>query len=295
LSRAGEEAVTVDSMRARWELVLIPPAILSAALLIISQTMFLKGSLHEDLGFGRLSPIVSLHNFFELLADSYYLESLWLSFVCSAAATLMTTAIALPVAYIIARMQSRWASVLLSAVIIASFITIVIKVLGLLLIFSSNGPFNSSLRWLGLIDRPVTIIGTIPGVILGLMYYTLGFAVLLFYSVIVTIPRSLEEAAEIHGSSRWGVIRQVVLPLCFPGLAAGALTVFNVSMGGFSSTALIGGGKVLTLPIVIQRTVMQETNYGMGAAVAVLLLCTVLAINIWSSILLARGRSGGLA
>ena len=281
-------------MRARWEWVLIPPAILSAALLIVSQTMFLKGSLHKDLGLGRLSPMLTLHNFFELLADSYYLESLLLSFTCSAAATVLTTVIALPVAYIIARMQSRWASVLLSAVIIASFITIVIKVLGLLLIFSSDGPFNSALKWLGVISIPITIIGTIPGVILGLMYYTLGFAVLLFYSVIVTIPRSMEEAAEIHGASRWAVIRQIVLPLCLPGIAAGALTVFNVSMGGFSSTALIGAGKVLTLPIIIQRTVMLETNYGLGAAVAVLLLCTVLAINIWSSFLLTRMRSGGL-
>lgn len=281
-------------MRARWELVLIPPAVLSAAVLVLSQAMFLRGSLHKDLGLGQLSPAVSLHNFSELLADSYYLQSLWLSFACSAVATGATTLIALPVAYILARMRSSWASVLLSAVIIASFVTIVIKVLGLLLIFSSDGPFNSTLRWLGLTGSPVTIIGTIPGVVLGLMYYTLGFAVLLFYSVIVTISRSLEEAAEIHGATRWGAIRQIVLPLCLPGLAAGALTVFNVSMGGFSSTALIGGGKVLTLPIIIQRTIIVETNYGQGAAVAVLLLCTVLAINIWSSLLLMRTRTGGL-
>jgi len=281
-------------MKARWELILIPPAVLSAAVLILSQAMFLKGSLHKDLGLGRLSPMMSLHNFLELVADSYYVESLWLSFVCSAAATVATALIALPVAYILARMQSRWAAVLLSAVIIASFITIVIKVLGLLLIFSAEGPFNSTLKWLGLVGSPVAIIGTIPGVVLGLMYYTLGFAVLLFYSVIVTISRSMEEAAEIHGATRWGAIRQVVLPLCLPGLAAGALTVFNVSMGGFSSTALIGGGKVLTLPIIIQRTVIMETNYGLGAAVAVLLLCTVLAINVWSSIILMRTRTGGL-
>ena len=216
-----------------------------------------------------------------------------LSFACSAAATLLTTAIALPVAYILARMQSRWASVLLlrrhhrvvhhhrhqGAGTAAD------------LRQQRTGQFRIALA--RLVDYPVTIIGTIPGVVLGLMYYTLGFAVLLFYSVIVTIPRSLEDAAEIHGASRWGAIRQIVLPLCLPGLAAGALTVFNVSMGGFSSTALIGGGKVLTLPIVIQRTVMIETNYGMGAAVAVLLLCTVLAINIWSSFLLCACAPAG--
>jgi len=99
-------------------------------------------------------------------------------------------------AYILARMQSRWAAVLLSAVIIASFITIVIKVLGLLLIFASNGPFNAALRWIGLVDHPVTINRHHSRRDPRLMYYTLGFAVLLFYSVIVTISRSLEEAAE---------------------------------------------------------------------------------------------------
>ena len=119
-----------------------------------------------------------------------------------------------------------------------SFVTIVIKVLGLLLIFASNGPLNRGLSWLGLSAEPITIVGTTPGAVLGLMYYTLGFAILLFYSIIVTIPRSLEEAAEVHGASRFQVFRQIVLPLCLPGIAAGALMIFNVNMGGFSSTAL---------------------------------------------------------
>lgn len=281
-------------MRAPWGWALMPPALISAALLVVSQIMFLKGSLHRDLGLGRLSPGVSLHNFVEILADSYYFESLSLSIVCSGAATLLTLAIAFPVAYILARMQSRWAAILLAAIVISSFVTVVIKVLGLLLIFSSNGPLNQALMWLGVIDRPFSIIGTIPGVALGLMYYTLGFAVLLFYSVIVTVPRSLEEAAEIHGASRLAVMRQVVIPLCLPGLVGGTLTIFNVSMGGFSSTALIGAGKVLTLPILVQRTVIMETNYGLGAAVAVVLLGAVLAVNAISILAVRRARQGML-
>jgi putative spermidine/putrescine transport system permease protein len=80
------------------------------------------------------------------------------------------------------------------------------------------------------------------------------------------------------------------LPLCFPGIAAGALIVFNVSMGGFSSTALIGAGKVLTVPIVIQRTVLLETNYGLGAALAVILLIAVIAINALAAAVVARTR-----
>ena len=82
------------------------------------------------------------------------------------------------------------------------------------------------------------------------------------------------------------------MPLSLPGFAAGALMIFNVNMGGFSSTALIGAGKILTLPIVIQRTVILETNYGLGAALALLLLVVVLVINAFSVLLLLRARRG---
>jgi putative spermidine/putrescine transport system permease protein len=277
-------------MKARWELVLLPPMAISALLLVGSQAVFLSGSLHRDLGMGRLASGLELHNFIEILTDGYFLQAFLLSVGVSASATLCTLVIAFPVAYLIARMSGRVSQLLLAAVVASSFVTIVVKVLGLLLIFSSTGPLNRLLRALHLVDAPVTIVGTVPGAILGLMYYTLGFAILLFYSLVVTVPRSLEEAAEIHGASRWQVHRQVVLPLCLPGIVAGALIVFNVSMGGFSSTALIGAGKVLTVPIVIQRTVLLETNYGLGAALAVMLLAAVIVINALAAAVVARTR-----
>lgn len=277
-------------MKARWELFFLPSLLVSAALLFLSQAIFLKGSLQRDLGMGRLDPALGLYNFFEILTDSYYLHSFILSVGVSATATLCTLLIAFPVAYLIARMQSWIAIFLLAAVVASSFVTIVVKTLGLLLIFASNGPLNKMLLSLGLSDAPVTIVGTLPGVVLGLMYYTLGFAVLLFYSLILTVPKPLEEAAEIHGATRWGAFRQVVLPLCLPGLAAGTLIIFNVSMGGFTSTALIGAGKVLTVPIAIQRTVLLETSYGLGATLALLLLLAVLVINFVSAAVVARGR-----
>ena len=279
-------------MRVRWELVLLPALVVSLLLLLASQFVFLKGSLQRDLGMGVMAPGLTLDNFREIFTDAYFLSSLWLSISVSTIAMVITLLIAFPAAHAIARMDGRWSIVLLAAVVVSSFLTIVVKVLGLLLIFSSSGPLNRTLFWLGAISEPVTIVGNVPGVILGLIYYTLGFAILLFYSIVVTIPRSLEEAAEVHGASRAGVFRQVVMPLCLPGIAAGALMIFNVNMGGFSSTALIGAGKILTLPIVIQRTVILENNYGLGAALAVLLLGVVLVINAFAVWLLLRARRG---
>lgn len=279
-------------MRVRWELVLLPALVVSLLLLLASQFVFLKGSLQRDLGMGVMAPGLTLDNFREIFTDPYFLSSLWLSISVSTIAMVITLLIAFPAAYAIARMDGRWSIVLLAAVVVSSFLTIVVKILGLLLIFSSSGPLNRTLFWLGAISEPVTIVGNVPGVILGLIYYTLGFAILLFYSIVVTVPRSLEEAAEVHGASRSGVFRQVVMPLCLPGIAAGALMIFNVNMGGFSSTALVGAGKILTLPIVIQRTVILENNYGLGAALAVVLLGVVLVINAFAVLLLLRARRG---
>lgn len=279
-------------MKARWDLFLLPSMLVSMALLCISQFVFLKGSLHEDLGMGRLGSGLSLVNYTELMSDSYYLETLQLSIGVSLAATFFTMLIAFPVAYIIARMQSRMGLVLLAAVVVSSFVSIVVKVLGLILIFSANGPFNTLLLSLGWIDEPVSIVGSVSGVVLGLIHYSLGFAVLLFYSAAITVPRSLEDAASLMGATRWGVFRQVVLPLCLPALVAGALVIFNVSMGGFTSTALIGSGKVVTLPVLIQRTTLLENNFGMAAALAALLLASVLVINFVSVLVVARMRKG---
>lgn len=282
-------------MKARWELILLPSLAVSLLLLIASQFVFLKASLHRDLGMGQLAPGLTLENFREILTDSYFVSSLWLSISVSTVAMVVTILIAFPTAYVIARMQGRLSIVLLAAVVVSSFLTIVVKVIGLLLIFSSSGPFNRTLAWLGATTEPITVVGTYPGVVLGLIYYTLGYAILLFYSIVLTVPRALEEAAEIHGASRLGVLAQVVLPICMPGLAAGALIIFNVNMGGFSSTALIGAGKVLTLPIVIQRTVILENNYGLGAALAAFLLVVTLAINTVSVMLMMRARKDVIA
>ncbi len=173
----------------------------------------------------------------------------------------------------------------------SSFVTIIIKIFGLVVIFQADGPLNRLLLWLGFVERPISLIGTVPGVVLGLFYFSAGFAVMLLYSVARTIPTSLEEAAAIHGASRWRVIRRIILPLSLPGLVVCFLTVFNMCMGAFTSAALLGAGKVLTLPVLIQRTLLMDVKYGMAGALSALLLISVLLINLGSVVMLKRFRS----
>ena len=281
-------------MKTRWEIVLLPSFLLVGLLIVASQYVFLKGSFFKDLGLGRINDTATFVNYIRFFTDSFYLNTLWITVKTSALAALFTLILGFPVAYLIARMRSKWAMMLLASIVVATFVTIVIKVFGLIIIFSADGLINQALMGLNIIDRPYTIIGNQTGVVVGLMHFTLGFGVLLLYSVIQTIPRSFEDAAQIHGASRWRMHLRVLLPLSLPGVTVGTLMMFNMCMGAFTSAALLGGGRVFTLPVLIQRTVMMEIKYSMAGTLAAVLLITVLLINLLSIYLIHRLKSARL-
>ena len=281
-------------MKTRWEYVLLPSFLIVGLLIVASQYVFLKGSFFKDLGLGRISDTASMVNYLRFFTDSFYLHTLWITVKTSGLAALFTLTLGFPVAYLIARMQSKWSMILLAGIVVATFVTIVIKVFGLIIIFSADGLVNQALMGLGIVGTPCTIIGNQTGVVVGLMHFTLGFGVLLLYSVIQTIPRSLEDAAQIHGASRWRMHLRVLFPLSLPGVTVGVLMIFNMCMGAFTSAALLGGGRVFTLPVLIQRTVMMEIKYSMAGTLAAVLLVTVLLINLLSIYLIRRLRSARL-
>ena len=275
-------------MSARWNLMMLPPLAVSLLLLIASQYIFLRGSFFADLRLGRLGTELTLQNYWRVVSDGFYLSALWLTVRLSLAVVLVTLVIGFPTAYILARMRSGWATTLLALLIASSFVTIVIKVLGLVILFSPGGALNAALMGLGLTDQPVSLRGTEVGVVVGLIYFTVGFFVLLLYGVVRSIPPSLEQAAQVLGAPRWRVLWRVVVPLSLPGVIGSSLVVFNLCMGAFTSAALIGAGRIITLPVLIQRTVMLDAKYAMGATLAVVLLLCGLLINLVS--ILAIGR-----
>ena len=281
-------------MWVRWWILLIPPLIVGFTLVAASQFVFLRASFFEDLGLGRVGDELVIGNYVQFLTDGFYLKILWVTVKTSALAALSTLILGFPVAYLIARMRSSWSMILLAGIVVATFITIVIKVYGLIVIFSADGLFNRTMLAIGLFDKPFSVFGNETGVVIGLMHFTLGFGVLLLYSIIQTIPKSLESAAQIHGANRWRVYYRIIFPLSLPGITAMLLMVFNMCMGAFTSAALLGGGLVFTLPVMIQRIVMMDIKYSMGATIAAVLLISVIVINLLSIYLLRRLRAAHL-
>jgi putative spermidine/putrescine transport system permease protein len=285
-------------MRVRWGIVMLPAVLLSVGLLVASQVVFLRMSLFHDRGFGLVDTQPTLGNYLRVATDSFYLGSLGLTVEVALIVVACSLIVGYPAAYILTRMNPRWATLIIAAIVASALVAEVIKVLGLIVIFSADGIVNRTLVGLGVVAAPVKILGNVTGVVLGLLHFTLGFVVLLIFSVLQTIPRSLEEAAEVHGAGPWRVFRRVVLPLSAPGVVVAGLVIFNLSMGAFTAVSLLGGGRILTLPVLIERTMILETKYAMAACLAAVLLGTVLLINALAALALSQGRfarSGSLA
>jgi putative spermidine/putrescine transport system permease protein len=285
-------------MRVRWGLVMLPAVVVSVGLLAASQLVFLRTSFFRDRGFGLVDTQPTLANYLAVATDGFYLNSLYLTVEVALIVVACSLLIGYPVAYVLTRIPARWATLIIAAIIASALVAEVIKVLGLIVIFSADGIVNRTLVALGAADAPVKILGSITGVVLGLLHFTLGFVILLLFSVLQTIPRSLEEAAGVHGASPLRVFWRVVLPLSGPGVITAGLVIFNLSMGAFTAVSLLGGGRILTLPVLIERTMILETKYGMAACLSAVLLGTVLLINALAALAVSRSRfarAGGLA
>ena len=275
-------------MTARWGWFVVIPLALSLAMTIGTQYIFLEKSFFREMGFGQTGALIGFANYAAALQKPLYISSIITTLRVSAGATLGCLLLGYPLAYVIARASGRWAIVMLSSVLLTSLVSSPIKVLGLIIIFSKEGALNHFLLWSGLAHSPVNLLGTEPGVVVGLIYYSLAFAVVLLYSVIRTIPVVLEDAAAIHGAGRFRVFWRVILPLSLPGVFAVALTVFSLSMGAFAAAVLMGGGRVLTLPVLIYQTIFLETKYATASTLAAILLVLVLLVNLAVGLLFSR-------
>jgi putative spermidine/putrescine transport system permease protein len=277
----------LDDPRA-WRLLLILPLAVSLLLFALPQYFFISMSFHPNLGYGRIGDAWTLDNYLRIFSDPLYLSALARTLALSAATALICLVLGFPVAYVLARAQSRWTALLLGLLVASNFVTAVVKDLGLMILLSKSGVVNLFLGAIGAISQPITWLGSEAGVVIGLVHYTLPLLVLLLHSVIQTVPHSLEDAAHVHGASRLRVFYGVIVPIIKPGLVAAALMVFNLAAGAFTTPALLGGGRVLTFPILIQRTTILDVDYPFAASLSSVLLLVVFALNLLAGYLMAK-------
>ena len=225
-----------------------------------------------------MEPTPGLGNYAELLGSTTYLRIFFNTFAVSALVTLISLAIGFPVAWTLAIMPRRAASVIFAILILSMWTNLLARTYAWMVLLQRTGVINKMLMKLGVIDAPLPLVNNLTGVTIGMTYIMLPFIILPLYGMIRKIDPAILQAAALCGATRWQSLTRVLLPLATPGMAAGALMVFVMSLGYFVTPALLGGTANMMLAELIAQFVQSLVNWGMGGAAALVLLVVTLVL-----------------
>ncbi|RVG28929.1 ABC transporter permease [Sinorhizobium meliloti] len=238
-------------------------------------------------------PVPGLGNYAELLGSSTYLRVFANTFIVSSLVTLVSLLIGFPVAWALAIMPSRAASIVFAILLLSMWTNLLARTYAWMVLLQRTGVINKMLLGMGLIDTPLPLVNNLTGVTIGMTYIMLPFIILPLYGVIRKIDPAILQAAALCGANRWQSLVRVLLPLAMPGMAAGALMVFVMSLGYFVTPALLGGTSNMMLAELIAQFVQSLVNWGMGGAVALVLLVVTLALYAVQLRFFGTNRMGG--
>ncbi|MEQ9812214.1 MAG: ABC transporter permease [Azospirillaceae bacterium] len=280
----------------RWKrqvgYLMLTPAVLLIGLLAIGLGYMAEYSLHElDTSTYRLVEEYSLVNYQTIADRPVYLRVFWRTLLAAILVTVFALALAFPYAYLMVRTPSaRTRKFLLIALFLPFFIGQVVRAYGWLIVLGSEGLINSALGTLGL--PQLDLIYNYPAVIFGLTQYMLPFAVLMMVPAVAAIGEEVELASEGLGANWMQTFRHVVLPLARPGFIGAGIVVFTLSLTDFAMPEILGGGTSDFIASSIYDSFFQISNFGLGAAIAMVLvgIGSVLAAGMF--ILVGTGTLG---
>lgn len=228
----------------------------------------------------------TLENYRKLLQPGY-LRIFGNTLLLALETTALCVLIGYPFALLMARAKGRAKTVLLLLVIVPFWTNALVRIYGWRILLMGNGPVNSFLMALGLIERPLKLLNTHGAVLLGMVYGLLPFMILPAYSSAEKLDRTLISAGRDLGAPPWKVFLTVELPLTLPGLLSGCVLVFVPSLALFFMSDLLGGTNDVLVGNLVRDQLLKSRDWPFAAALSVLLL-VVTAI-----VMLAHRRAGG--
>lgn len=223
-------------------------------------------------------PELGLQNYAELVGTTTYAKVFFNTFLVAGVVTVLSLAIGYPVAWGLAIIPRRWAAVLFGIIILSMWTNLLARTYAWMVLLQRTGVINRTLIELGLIDQPLALVNNLTGVSIGMTYIMLPFVILPLYGVIRNIEPAILQAAALCGATKWQALMKVLLPLSLPGIVAGGLMVFVMSLGYFVTPALLGGTSNMMLAELIAQLVQSLVNWGLGGAAALVLLVVTLAL-----------------
>ncbi len=249
---------------------LMPALLLIGFFFIVPVLMLLMRSV--------LEPEPGLQNYATLLGSTTYLRVFFNTFLVASVVTLVSIVIGYPVAWLLAIMPERWSRIVLAIIILSMWTNLLARTYAWMVLLQRTGVINKTLIGLGIIDQPLALVNNLVGVTIGMTYIMLPFVILPLMGVIRSIDPAILRAAALCGATKLQCFVRVLLPLSLPGIAAGALMVFVMSLGYFVTPALLGGTSNMMLAELVAQFVQSLVNWGMGGAAALVLLVVTLSL-----------------
>lgn len=209
-------------------------------------------------------------------AISTYSTQFLRSFLYGGLSTLVALVAMYPVAYWVAFHGGRFKSALLFLLLLPFFVSFVIRILAWQFILADNGIVLGTLKDIGLIPDSTHVLSTPFAVVAGLTYDALPFMLLPLYVSLQRIDRSHIEAAADLYASKAERFRSVIVPLSAPGIYAGIVLVAITNVGDYVSAAILGGPSTTMIGNVIQTQYVNNANYPIASALALILMATLL-------------------
>ncbi|HEX8665539.1 MAG TPA: ABC transporter permease [Beijerinckiaceae bacterium] len=238
----------------------------------------------------RVAPRVyafGLGNYREFFAEPLYWRTFARTAALSILVTALTLALAFPVALYVARVaKGRAKSLLFLLCLIPFWVSELVRTLGWMILLRETGVISAVLQRLGLASGPVELLYNDGAVVLGLVYGGLLFMVVPLVNALDSLDPSLVEAGHDLGGSRWTVLRRIVIPHAMPGIVAGSIVVFMLTVGNFATPVLLGGKNGLWFTEQIYAQFITRFNWPQGSAFGFLLLALSSAI-VWAGLKLS--------
>jgi putative spermidine/putrescine transport system permease protein len=225
--------------------------------------------------------VFTLANYGHIVHDPFTWQVVWRSLWLGAVTTGLSVVLAYPLAYHLARTPRRMKGLFMILVISPLLVGVLIRTYGWMILLQDTGLINQLLHAVGM--RRVPLMYNQTGVLIGLVHVFIPFMVLSLAGSIQGIDPELELEARSLGAGAWRTFWRVTFPLSLPGLAAGTILVFVLAISSYVIPSLLGGFTVITVPILVVRTITELFNWPGGSAFA-LLFFVITMLLVWGYI-----------
>ncbi len=250
--------------------------LLAPLLLVLGLAFYLP--LAQFLSRSFLEPSLTLDNYAHIADTPLYGTILLRTFRTGLIVAVGTLVLGYPIAYLMSTLKG-WRLVVVAAIVVLPlWVSVLVRTYAWQVILGRNGVANQILEGFGITDAPMKLLNTEFAVWLAMTHILLPFMVLPIYSSLRGIPRDLAQSAQSLGASWPAVLRHIILPLSLPGVAAGMVLVFVISLGYFITPMLLGGPTTMMIASLIGQQATKLLDWPMASAIAAVLLFVTVAI-----------------